>query len=197
MNHNWRKTLKALIDERGFNMKSLSKAAGRSESFVSDILKKNAVPSVEGMAGLAQVLGVPMAAIMEPWVVSYQVVRVIGAVSAGEAWEPAEDVLGEIELRADDGEPIALEVRGDSMAPVYRNGEFLIGAKRYSGQMERLAGRDCILMTEDGSRYVKFLMRSSVRGRFDLRSYNPAYEDIRNQLIAWAAPIEWVRRRHG
>lgn len=123
----------------------------------------------------------------------FQRIPVIGAVAAGEGWEPFDDELGEIELKMD-GEAVALEVRGDSMFPVYRNGDLLIGTKRAGPRADNLVGLDCIVMTDDGKRYVKFLSRGSMSGRFHLRSYNPAHRDVENVKIAWAAPIVWVKR---
>lgn len=80
------------------------------------------------------------------------------------------------------------------MAPVYREGDLLIGAKRTGKSADNLLGLDCIVVTEDGERYVKFLARGTARGAFNLRSYNPAHKDIENVRLSWAAPILWVKR---
>lgn len=96
-------------------------------------------------------------------------------------------------MKIDGGEPVAIEVRGDSMTPVYRNGDLLVAAKKVD-RLEGAVGCDCIVMTEDNERLIKFLVKGTTRGRYDLRSYNPANEDLKNVRISWAAPITWIKR---
>jgi len=190
----WRKTIVHLMRERGLNMKQLSRLAGRGETFVRDVLDYEKDPRLSNVMALADALGVSVGQLIVGDQPDFQSIPIIGRVAAGEGWNAVNDRLGEIELRVEGGEPVALEVSGDSMKPVYRNGDLLIGAKCAGTTADNLIGLDCIVLTEDGDKYVKFLARGSVRGKFHLRSYNPAQKDVENVKLAWAAPIIWVRR---
>lgn len=190
----WRRRVVELMAERGLNAKQLSRLAGKGETFVRDILDYEKNPRIDSVIALCEALGVSVSELIDGGRQSFQRIPVIGTISAGEGWTASSDELGDLELRVDGGEPVALEVSGDSMAPVYRRGDLLIGAKRSGASADNLLGLDCIVLTEDGNRYVKYLARGAIRGRFNLRSYNPSHGDIENVKLAWAAPIIWVRR---
>jgi len=189
----WRIRVKTLMQQHGIGAKPLSREAGLRS--VGYMLSKTDNPGVNTLAKVARVFGKTLGEIYDGDNLGRQRIRVIGAVAAGEAWTVYDDELSEVDLTIDGGEPIALEVTGDSMIPVYRSGDIIAGAKRTGAQVERCIGLDCIVMTEDGGRYLKYLARGPMRGRYNLRSYNPAVDDIIGVRIAWAAPVAWVRRR--
>jgi phage repressor protein C with HTH and peptisase S24 domain len=194
----WRDRLKRAMAEHRFNMKSLSLAAGLGETAVRDALERRSSPRLETLQSIAGVLGMTVGELVDGDARSAQRVPILGYVSAGEGWLPFDDeaiVRAPEELPLSvDGPGVALSIRGDSMAPVYRDGDFIIGSKRTGPMADNLIGLDCIVMTDTGERYVKFLSRGSVKGRFNLRSYNPVHKDVENVRLAWAAPIVWVRR---
>jgi len=135
MAEDWRTRLRTAIKERGRNSKELSRAAGFGETYVRDILEGGHEPSAKALDRIAGALGMSLPELWDGEVPLYQTVPVIGCISAGEGWSPFGDTKSdehpeEIEIRIEGGEPVALEVRGDSMEPVYRNGDVLIGAKR-------------------------------------------------------------------
>lgn len=80
------------------------------------------------------------------------------------------------------------------MVPVYRSGDILVGVKHAGRTAHNLIGLDCIVETDTGERYVKFLSKSTQKGRFNLRSYNPANRDIEDVRIAWVAPVMFIKR---
>lgn len=86
---------------------------------------------------------------------------------------------------------LVAEVRGQSMLPVYRNGDMVVGAE-HPGKIEELVGRDCFVQVVDGPLYLKILRRGA-KGRFNLESYNDS-AIIANQAVEWAAPVVWVKR---
>lgn len=88
---------------------------------------------------------------------------------------------------------IAAEVRGDSMLPVYRHGDLVIGTE-YLGEIASLVGRDCFVQVVDGPLYLKVL-RKGTKGKFNLESYNEDSPLITNQAIDWVAPVAWVKRK--
>jgi len=124
-----------------------------------------------------------------------RLIPVVGDVSAGESFTPAEDFEDNgdyIRFSATNDDLIALRVRGNSMSPVYRDGDVIIGRRYTQSELQRAVGMDVIVRTTAGEGYVKRLLRSN--GRFRLRSYNAAYDDIEDVDLEWAAPIVWIKR---
>jgi len=189
----WRQRLEMEIGARDLDMKTVSVRAGKGETFVRDLLRRKNSPSIDNLQRVATAIGVSLSELIgadQP----FQTIPVRGAVAGGEQWQPFDDQLGELEFRIDEGEPIALEVRGDSMSPVYRQGDVIAGPKCYGQQIERLIGADCIVHTCEGEGYVKFLAKGRRYGRFNLKSYNPTFPDHEDIAVDWVAPIQWVKR---
>jgi phage repressor protein C with HTH and peptisase S24 domain len=124
-------------------------------------------------------------------------IPVVGRVAAGESFIPIDDnPLGagyeEVDFSLDDADPIAIEVRGESMLPVYRPGDYLLCSRRRGIDIQQCLNRDCVLKTDQGEGYVKKLISGPDPSTFTLISYNaPAIEGVR---LLWAAPIIWVKR---
>lgn len=193
MSWNWKAELERELETRGLDMKEASLAAGLGETGVRDILKRTKNPGIESLIAIARMLGKSLSEMLEGEEGAVQQIPIVGCVSAGELWTPIDDGLEYEPLKVEGGEPVAVRVRGDSMVPVYRHGDLLVGPKRIHAP-ERFVGHDCIVMTDTDERMLKFLARGSLPGRFNLRSYNPANRDIENVRLAWVAPIMWIRR---
>lgn len=175
------------------DMKTASLRAGKSATFVRDLLRKGSSPSIDNLQRVADAIGISVNELVgsdRP----YQSIAVSGVVAAGERWTPFDDGLGQLDLRIDEGEPVAVEVRGDSMSPVYRHGDIIAGPKAYGRQVENLIGRDCIVLTIDGEGYIKFVAKGRRYGQYVLKSYNPTFADSEDVRVEWAAPIQWVKR---
>ncbi|MGU3360259.1 helix-turn-helix transcriptional regulator [Methylobacterium sp. M6A4_1b] len=108
-----------------------------------------------------------------------------GMPTGGPGWE-------EIEFPdlADD-RAFALEVQGDSMAPLYRDGDVLIvsptaGVRKGDRVVVRLAAGEVL---------AKELKRKTAR-TIELASLNPAHEDrvVNVSDIAWIGRVMWVRQ---
>ena len=126
-------------------------------------------------------------------------VPVVGYAAGGDEWIPVDDFaqgdgLQPVELSLGDADPIAIMVRGESMAPVYRDGDILICSRQRGSDVVSALNRDCVVKTADGRCYIKFLLKSENYGRFRLRSYNVSYPDMEDEELQWAAPVMWVRR---
>lgn len=188
--------LKSLIRERGFNNKQLSLAAGLGETGVRDLFKLKKAPRIDTVMRLADQFGLTLGELVDGDRPAQRRIPIIGCASAGEGWSyfEGDGPIDEVLLSVDIGEAVGIDVKGSSMEPVYRDGDILIGTKRFGADARALIGTDCIIETSLGKRYVKFIAKGSARGRFNLKSYNPAHEDIRDVQINWAAPITLVIR---
>jgi phage repressor protein C with HTH and peptisase S24 domain len=102
---------------------------------------------------------------------------------AGQGWD-------EIALPAPgDGGIYALEVQGDSMEPLYREGDRIVVSP--TEQVRR--GDRVVVKTRDGEVMAKILFRQTAK-QIELHSLNPAYEpriiDLFN--VEWMARIIWA-----
>lgn len=83
----------------------------------------------------------------------------------------------------------ALEVSGDSMAPVYRDGDVIVVSP--AAQIRR--GDRVVVKTIAGEVMAKVLARRSEK-RVELHSLNPAFEArvLKSEEILWMARIIWA-----
>jgi hypothetical protein len=148
-------------------------------------------PSVANLLKLCSRLGVSAAEILDGTPTPFQRVPISGRLS-GEEWWPSNLGLA-IELRVD-GEAVALELENDDGISGYHEGDVVIGVKRPASTAHLYIGRECIVMTETGKRYFRYLQRATTRNRFTLRSHSPSIKDVENVKVAWVAPVAWVKR---
>ena len=102
---------------------------------------------------------------------------------AGQGWD-------EIALpTAGQGSIYALEVHGDSMEPLYREGDRIVVSP--TEQVRR--GDRVVVKTRDGEVMAKILARQTGR-QIELHSLNPAYEPRIFELseVEWIARIIWA-----
>jgi phage repressor protein C with HTH and peptisase S24 domain len=125
-----------------------------------------------------------------------RVVPIIGSVGAGEKFLPASTTtaLEHVDFDIKNDEIVGIRVRGDSMSPVYRDGEILICSRVNRQDLANALNKDCVLETAAGEGYIKILKPGSTPNLFNLRSYNPYFDDIVDVEIKWAAPVLWVYR---
>lgn len=88
----------------------------------------------------------------------------------------------------------AMVVRGTSMEPMYRDGDILFPSEPDTNPMRHI-GSIVVLQLKDGRRLVKQILRGGKRDRWRLISVNPTVPALEDQLVAWVAPIPWVRRK--
>ena len=83
----------------------------------------------------------------------------------------------------------ALEISGDSMDPVYRDGDLIIVSP--AAGIRR--GDRVVVKTRAGEIMAKVLARRTAR-HWELRSLNPAHEDrvVPVEQLEWAARIVWA-----
>ena len=101
----------------------------------------------------------------------------------GEGWDEVEFPQG-----AGEG-TFALEVSGDSMVPLYRDGDILLVSR--SEQVRR--GDRVVVRTREGEVMAKVLQRHTPK-TIELKSINPAHEDrvFTAEEVDWIARIVWA-----
>lgn len=86
----------------------------------------------------------------------------------------------------------AVVVRGDSMRPLFDDGDMLFYRKREAPPKEPTK-RAVIVQVTNGPLYVKKLLPGSRRGRFHLLSINPLTAPLTDQHVESIARIGWVK----
>jgi len=126
----------------------------------------------------------------------YKNVPVIGYAQAGsegffdDAGYPTGAGWDEIPF-PDVGDPhaYALEISGESMEPVYRDGDIVI----VSPHANIRRGDRVVLKTREGEVMAKLLRRSTAH-KYELKSLNPEHEDrtLPAEDVEWIARITWA-----
>lgn len=205
--------LKEAMRKAGFQpvggQSEFARQLGLKPAAVNQWLNAGRVPTYENLTKVAQILGANAYWLYsgeDPPTKTVERVRtvrspleipVVGYVSAGDEFEPFDDLpKGHEFVTADFGEsPVAVEVRGDSMLEVYRAGDRLMGPRFEGAEIaSHCVNRDCFVKTISGQGFIKKVVRGSKASLFTLRSYNKDYREYTNVGLEWAAPVRWVRR---
>lgn len=199
----------ALAERYGLSASGLARKAGldatsfnRSKRTSPD--GRDRWPSTESISKILRATGASLDEFMklvEPDVeerLAKITVPLVGMAQAGagrffdEAGMPAGVNWDEIEFPDLGGERVfALEVSGDSMLPLYRDGEILIVSPSASIRK----GDRVVVRTGGGEVMVKELKRRTAKS-LELRSLNPEHEDRTVNLsdVAWMARVMWARQ---
>lgn len=199
-----------LANAHGYSASGLAKRAGldptsfnKSKRFSPD--GKPRWPSTESVAKILSVTGATMsdlfALIEENTSIQAGIRRipVIGFAQAGaegffdEDGYPAgtgwDEVCFPDNQIANDDNVYAIEVSGNSMEPLFREGDTLIVSP--NAQLRR--GDRVVIKTTDGEVLTKELQRQTA-SKVELKSLNDKYEDrtFKNNEIQWIARVIWV-----
>lgn len=193
------RVLLARMAERGMSMRELSLAAGKSEGLIKHIMQGRSVsPRWDSLTRIAKALGFPSVNAMMDGVAD-GAVPLIGSCGAGEQIIPfgPDYSFESIEVPPGLHRGAAVVVRGDSMLPVYRDGDVLVFERpppEHDGEVRPEAiKRDCVIELADGRMYVKVLQPGTAPRRYHLLSYNRP-DVIADAEVRWAAPVLWVKR---
>jgi len=181
---------KAGLDPTTFNRSKRETASGRQRW-----------PSTESIAKVLQATGASLDEFMALVSVNSGASRrhtrpLIGLAQAGAGgfFDDAGFAIGagwdEIDVLADaDEHSYALEISGDSMVPLYRDGDVVIVSP--AAPVRR--GDRVVVKTTSGEIMAKELRRQTAR-TVELRSINPAYPDrvIPREEVSWIARILWA-----
>lgn len=95
---------------------------------------------------------------------------------------------------------VAVEVKGDSMEPVYFSGDLLFYTRETMGVPTESVGQKCVCEDDSGRVWVKQVKPGTSPGLFHLLSINPQGANMHDVGLRWAArvrlhlPKEFVRR---
>lgn len=197
MRNKWIKRALALRESLGLSKADLDRAmsnGGKGTGF-TDMLRKETSPSVDNFAKLARILGISLNELYYGEGSTPATLSIEGVVKGGEMWQAlTKKEKKDVPLSFFDKDLAVVQVDTNEMQPVYRSGDVLAGTKAIGKNLDNLIGRDCIVETTTGEKYIKFLSRGQSANTFTLRSFNPAVDDVANVKVAWAAPIQMIIR---
>lgn len=180
--------VRALLRQPGWNQQRLAAQLGVSQSTVHRWLKgaepeganRDSIAALYENALSAQDADKPQ-------------VQLQGYVGAGQAIYQFDEQGGGYVDAPPEYSPatVAVEVKGDSMLPLYEDGTILYYSKILTP--EQMLNRRCIARLADERVLVKTIRRGSETGLFTLVSLNAP--DIEDVAIEWAAPIDWIKPR--
>ncbi|WP_354002456.1 LexA family transcriptional regulator [Pseudogemmobacter faecipullorum] len=85
---------------------------------------------------------------------------------------------------------VAVEVEGDSMAPIFTPGTVLFYSRETIGVPVEAIGHICVCEDEAGKAWVKVVKTGSQEGTFSLISINPEAENMHGVRLKWAARVK-------
>jgi len=88
---------------------------------------------------------------------------------------------------------VAVEVSGTSMFPALEDGYLLYYSKQLPAA--EMVNRRAVVQLADGRIFVKIVRPGSTPDVWTLQSVNALFEDMNDQVVEWAAPIDWIRPR--
>lgn len=191
--------LERIIAEKGTNNRAVAEAAGLGHTAVRDIVtRKVQNPTYATLLRIASVLQVNVLEIigLESGT-NLPPISVAGRVGAGARVplvDPYEKGDGLYHVACPPQlagrHVVAVEVDGDSMAPMYQPGTVLFYSRpTHEGVPEEDIGLPCVIEDADGMAWVKLLKRGDERGLWNLISLNPSAESVWNKPVNWAARV--------
>jgi phage repressor protein C with HTH and peptisase S24 domain len=201
----WR-AIDRLADQRGMSPSGLAKRAGldpttfnKSKRITKD--GKLRWPSTESISKILQASGASVGEFFSllnenSSLASFQKLPLIGFAQAGaegyfdDAGYPVGSGWDEVLFPdARDEHAYALEISGDSMEPMYRDGDVIIVSPLSSPRR----GDRVVVKTRAGEVMAKLLRRQTAH-KIELESFNPAHEEriIGMEDVEWIARITWV-----
>lgn len=125
----------------------------------------------------------------------HQSVRLMGKVGAGQEVYAIDDGGQEVVDAPSDARPntIAVEVSGQSMYPAYEEGTVLYYSRTLPPA--EMVNRRAVVQLGDGRIFVKTIRPGSKPNTWTLSSINALYPDMIDEIVDWAAPIDWIRPR--
>jgi transcriptional regulator with XRE-family HTH domain len=175
---------------RGVKAKPLSKRAGLSESAVRDLLKKVDDPRINTILGIADALNVSHEYLTAGRIPLKGTIGPDGLITMGNG-NPEDTVP---RPPTEERNLWAFRVAGNMLRPGYRGGDVIYVAPN-GDTPAQLIGEECVCQIDGGHCYLRTLLEGSKTHLKTLRAdYGQHIADIRDEPIAWAAPVLHVMR---
>lgn len=196
MPEDWYDRLVARMDALGLSEAEVIRRAKLSGSWFTDRNKGKAQqPKIDTIVKLAAAVNTTVSELLGEGAADGLKLVVQHRIQANEMWaDRADGKPKELPLSFLTQDLVSLEVEtNDYRSSGYRRGDLVAGARTFK-HIDNLIGCDCIVETTDGERLFKVLAKGSVHGRYTLKSFDPAQEDIDNARIKWVAPVTMIIR---
>lgn len=180
----------------GMTQGQLAKAAKTSQPQIDRLESGERNLTHAWMVRLAKAMNrMPLELIGEPT----QKVPVVGYVDAGQTvylshddYAPGEGMY-KLDIPTSVGKVVGVEIRGNSMAPRYYDGE-VIFYTRTKPDLRELLNQECVIHLTDGTIYLKWLRAGSKPGHFNLESSSPSVPTMIDKEVDWAGPVVYPPR---
>ena len=183
---------------KGWTQADLAEATGLSQSYIGAIESRNIEksPSTDTLISIANVLGVRVGDLFD----DAKPIPIVGRASPGAKisffGDDAEVPRIACPSELSNNDNIAgIEVLGDAMLPIYRDGDVLFYIQNYAGISEKAVGSICICEDACGGVWVRYVKSGSEPGKFHLITINPLGENVFDVQLKWASPVKlhWPR----
>lgn len=198
MEKTFRDALEHALEKTGKSLRSVAIEAGVSYDQLKSLRQgKSQKTNVDDAMKVARVFGVSLEDFYEGALTSLTpVIAVAGHVGAGARVDLSDphakgDGIYHIKCPSEMSPRgvVGVEVSGDSMAPIYQQGDVLIYSRDALGVPSEAIGKICVCEDSEGRAWVKVLRTGSKEGTFSLISVNPEAENLHGVNLKWAAPV--------
>jgi hypothetical protein len=177
----------------------LAVEAGLDNSSIRKLFERSGRgPTLHNAAKIAAVLGLTIDEILARAtgrVSGRPTVAIAGKVGAGarvplvDAFEKGDGPQVECPSGLSPHGVVAVEVSGDSMEPVYSDGDLLFYTRDALGVPDEVLGHRCVCEDADGHAWVKQVKPGRDPGTFDLISLNRGVDPMWGVRLKWAARV--------
>jgi len=183
--------IKDILGERGITAETLANDLGYNQGQVSRWLSGSRRAHTDFLEAAAEYLDLSVSDLFHA-----RQVPVVGYIGAGAEFQAIDDHAkggGIDHIEAPPGcsdNAVAVQVRGESMLPVYNDGDILIYEEQRR-DLENFINRRVVCGLGDGRVLVKTMTRGSESGVYTLTSFNSG--PITDVVVDWVARIRWVQ----
>jgi phage repressor protein C with HTH and peptisase S24 domain len=189
--------LLAILEARGLSKRQVADLAGvKYHALNAVLIRDNAVPNAVLAQQIADGLRIPIEHLTrgDP-LVARSTVAIAGKVGAGarvpliDVFEKGDGPQVECPAGLSPHGIVAVEVEGDSMEPVYSDGDLLFYTREALGVPDEALGHRCVCEDADGHAWVKQVKPGREPGTFDLISLNRGVDPMWGVRLKWAARV--------
>lgn len=198
--------IRKIRKDQGLTLEQLAEMAGISRSYLTELELGAKTINANRLEQVAKALKVNASDLIERITDS---VSIAGAVGAGaqvpvfDAYEKGDGPQVECPPGLSPHGVVAVEVCGDSMEPVYSEGDLLFYSRNsHDGVPAEVVGHRCVCEDEEGMGWVKVIKEGREPGTFDLHSINSRVDPMYGVKLKWAGrvrlhwPADLVKRKN-